>query len=446
MADRTMSAKVLNVSKTTAQWAADDVKDVIIAKGLICVEFKTDNTTWVKIGDATHKFSELPYITDGAIGSLGNIFTVKGVVQSTSDLPSSGNHVGDVYFVASEDGSGLDQYSEYVWTSNSTWEFIGQVSAEVPTYTGGTGITIDANNAINLDTASANSLGGIKVGANLTIANDGTLSASADTVFDSNSPYDASTNPAATVGTVSSAIGALDGSITGTPAASKTVTAFSETDGVVSATFEDIAIPATQVSYGTGSVSDKLGTLGTAATADVAASIASGSDDLATAGQVYSATSGKQDAITFDSNNPYNASTNPAATVGTVTAAIGALDVPASGTGAITGFGKGKTLASLTETDGKVSATFQDIEIPSGKVSGLGTAAVADVASSIASGSADLATSGQVYSGLSGKQDTLTFDGTYNASTNKAATVSTVTTAVADKVDATDTLILNCTL
>ena len=38
----------------------------------------------------------------------------------------------------------------------------------------------------------------------------------------------------------------------------------------------------------------------------------------------------------------------------------------------------------------------------------------------------------------SGKQDKLTFDGTYNASTNKAATVSTVTNAVANKVEQSD--------
>ena len=434
MADRTMSAKVLNVSKTTAQWAANDVKDVIIAKGLVCVEFKTDNTTWVKIGDGTHKFAELPYITDGAIGSLGNIFTVKGVVATVGDLPSSGNKVGDVYFVGDSSTAGTDKYSEYVWTSNSSWEFIGQVAAEIPVYSGGTGITIDANNAINLDIASANSLGGIKVGANLTIANDGTLSASADTVFDSNSPYDASTNPAATVGTVTGAIGALDGSVTGSAGAGKTLTSFSQTDGVVSATFDSISITKSQVS--------DFPTLGTAASADVAASIASGSDDLATAGQVYSATSGKQDAITFDGT--YNASTNKAATVSTVTGAIAALDGSVTGTP-----GAGKTLTSFSQTDGAVSAEFDSISITKSQVSDfptLGTAAAADVAASIASGSGDLATSGQVYSGLAGKQDTLTFDGTYNASTNKAATVSTVTTAVANKVDKDDTLILNCTL
>ena len=202
----------------------------------------------------------------------------------------------------------------------------------------------------------------------------------------------------------------------------------------MSATFGSISITKSQVS--------DFPTLGTAAAADVASAIASGSDDLATAGQVYSATSGKQDAITFDGT--YNASTNKAATVSTVTGAIAALD------GSVTGApGAGKTLTSFSQTDGAVSAEFDSISITKSQVSDfptLGTAAAADVASSIASGSDDLATSGQVYTGLSGKQDTLTFDGTYNASTNKAATVSTVTTAVADKVDKNDTLILNCTL
>ena len=41
------------------------------------------------------------------------------------------------------------------------------------------------------------------------------------------------------------------------------------------------------------------------------------------------------------------------------------------------------------------------------------------------------ATANEAKSGLSGKQDTLSFDGTYNASTNKVATVSTVTTKIA---------------
>jgi len=47
-----------------------------------------------------------------------------------------------------------------------------------------------------------------------------------------------------------------------------------------------------------------------------------------------------------------------AATSTDITNAINALDVSN-----ISGFGKGKTLSALSETDGKISATFQDIEI-----------------------------------------------------------------------------------
>ena len=48
----------------------------------------------------------------------------------------------------------------------------------------------------------------------------------------------------------------------------------------------------------------------------------------------------------------------------------------------ITGFGANKTLAGLTETDGLISASFQDIAITNDQVSGLGTAAVKDVPAS----------------------------------------------------------------
>ena len=60
-------------------------------------------------------------------------------------------------------------------------------------------------------------------------------------------------------GLITAAIGALDGSITGTAGAGKTLTALSQTDGVVSATFGDIAITQSQVS----GLTDTLGTFAT---------------------------------------------------------------------------------------------------------------------------------------------------------------------------------------
>ena len=88
---------------------------------------------------------------------------------------------------------------------------------------------------------------------------------------------------------------------------------------------------------------------------------------------------------------------------GAVEAGIAELDAT------ITGMAAGKTLATLTQKDGKIAATFQDIEIAQSQVSGLGTA-------------------------LGGKQDNLAFEGVYNASTNKVATKSYVDGEIA-KID-----------
>ena len=80
---------------------------------------------------------------------------------------------------------------------------------------------------------------------------------------------------------------------------------------------------------------------------------------------------------------------------GAVEAGIADLDTTVSGMAA------GKTLKTLTQTNGKIAATFQDISIAQSQVSGLIAA-------------------------LNGKQDNLSFEGTYNASTNKVATKSYV--------------------
>lgn len=65
---------------------------------------------------------------------------------------------------------------------------------------------------------------------------------------------------------VTSKIAALTNTNTGTPGASKTITAFSQKDGKVSATFESIAINASQITSGTLPIS-RGGTGGTTATA-----------------------------------------------------------------------------------------------------------------------------------------------------------------------------------
>jgi len=97
-----------------------------------------------------------------------------------------------------------------------------------------------------------------------------------DTTYEFDGTYDASTNKAATKSTVTNAIGFLDGNITNSPASSKTLTSFSQTNGVVSATFSDISITKSQVSDfptipaaandGTFSVKSKPGTSSSATT------------------------------------------------------------------------------------------------------------------------------------------------------------------------------------
>lgn len=65
----------------------------------------------------------------------------------------------------------------------------------------------------------------------------------------------------------------------------------------------------------------------------------------------------------------YDSDTNKIATQSTVTNAINGLDVDN-----ITGMGAGKTIATLTETDGKIAATFQDISITASQISNGATA------------------------------------------------------------------------
>ena len=146
MATKEMQVKVLHVSKTTAQWAAETT---VISKGLLCIEFTTDGKTLAKVGDGASAYSALPYLQDGtfnigdyytkdetatqistAISNLGNILTVKGVKAAASELPAEGNKVGDLWFVGTA-GETTDSFSEYVWTEAGSWEFLGRVQTEV---------------------------------------------------------------------------------------------------------------------------------------------------------------------------------------------------------------------------------------------------------------------------------------------------------------------------
>lgn len=143
MAERTMNAKVLHVTKTTAEWGQEST---VISKGLLCVEFTTDGKTRLKVGDGTKPFSELPY-TDGnvdlsqyynktetdqqisnAVAALGTVIRVKGRVDNVDALEEIVDaKPGDLYFVGVQDAP---EFEEYVYTTESKWEYMGIAAKE----------------------------------------------------------------------------------------------------------------------------------------------------------------------------------------------------------------------------------------------------------------------------------------------------------------------------
>lgn len=78
---------------------------------------------------------------------------------------------------------------------------------------------------------------------------DGSWATPPDTIYTFDGTYNSSTNKVATVNTVTNAINNLDGgTITGTPGVGKTITALSQNNGLISATFNDISITKSQIS------------------------------------------------------------------------------------------------------------------------------------------------------------------------------------------------------
>lgn len=61
-----------------------------------------------------------------AISAIGNIQVIKGRVDNYEDLPTSGQSVGDTYFVGLTTDIDME---EYVWTADDTWEKLGKVTA-----------------------------------------------------------------------------------------------------------------------------------------------------------------------------------------------------------------------------------------------------------------------------------------------------------------------------
>ena len=137
---KTITGKFLQVTKTTAEWAA---VSAVIPKGLLCVEL-AGTKTYVKIGDGANTYSALPYVTDdvdmseyytstetdtkisSAIAALGTVFNIKGRVATTDALASiTDPKAGDVYLVGAED---TNNASEYYYTTDGKWEYMGLIT------------------------------------------------------------------------------------------------------------------------------------------------------------------------------------------------------------------------------------------------------------------------------------------------------------------------------
>lgn len=151
MAEKTISVKVLQLTKTTAEW---ELITSVIDRGLLCVELTPTEKTRIKVGDGVKTYAELPYVDadvdlsdyytklevdtaiETAIGAIGDVLTVKGVKATKEQLPVSGNKPGDVWFVGPDENS---HYAEYAWIQPDpqepgSWEEIGTSEIDLSAY------------------------------------------------------------------------------------------------------------------------------------------------------------------------------------------------------------------------------------------------------------------------------------------------------------------------
>ena len=223
--------------------------------------------------------------------------------NGTSNFPLTGTS-GIIYVDISNNKTYRWSGSAYVEISASL--ALGETSATA--YYGDKGKTAytHATDANRLTTATASGLYKIAVtaeghvsSATSVVKNDITSLGipAQDTTYVFDGTYNSSTNKAATVSTVNNAIEALDGGTIGTPGEGKTLTALSQTNGNISATFGDISISKSQVK--------DFPSLGTASSHNIDSSITAGSssENLPTSAAVASFVEGKGYVVTSGVTN-----------------------------------------------------------------------------------------------------------------------------------------------
>lgn len=213
MAVKTFNTRIKLKNDTSVNWGRNSDNTGLV---LLAGEFAFDTTKKnFFIGDGTTSTKTLPYIIGAAVmadyTALGSGVTPVAITSSMTLNEALANLQGQVSEAAQSGVTSIDNHTGTFQTSGYITTESVPAEGQNPAYTA---IVLDEN----------------------TIDHD----------YNAGGTY--YYNHLATVDTVMNALETLDGVITGTPGAGKTPVAFSQTDGVVTASFADISITASQVS------------------------------------------------------------------------------------------------------------------------------------------------------------------------------------------------------
>lgn len=127
-----------HVVKTSEQWNEKIVEFWIVPRGCLCVELTPRGKTKLKIGEGNKYYSQLPYIcgddlsqyyTKTEVDNLLENFNRMAIMSveeydEKSDLPPTGNKLGDVRFVKSQNPSIKIDPDIYLW-NGLRWVYVG---------------------------------------------------------------------------------------------------------------------------------------------------------------------------------------------------------------------------------------------------------------------------------------------------------------------------------
>ena len=111
---------IINLHKISKTGKFSDLNDIPSASETVAGIIQIASDTEAETGTNTLKAVN-PKQLKTAIDGLGSVFTLKGSVQSITNLPTTGNVYGDVYYV-------IDESVGYVWLNDGTtdrWEQLG---------------------------------------------------------------------------------------------------------------------------------------------------------------------------------------------------------------------------------------------------------------------------------------------------------------------------------